>query len=192
MNWQAFRECVTAEALSRGDKAFLLRMLRAFFFGAPPRQVVIGIRLASFFRTTGHPRLCAYVLNRLARKFGVYVGDKTQIGKGLRLPHPTSVVIGQGLSIGTNCRIYQQVTISGAAESERNCDGLVPRVGNNVILYPGAKIIGKGRVGNNVIIGANAVVTKPFHDNLVLAGVPARVIRVLGTVETPGDVHSAD
>ncbi len=52
-----------------------------------------------------------------------------------------------------------------------------PTIGNNVYISAGARIIGKINVGNNVIIGANAVVNKDVPDNCIVAGVPARVIR---------------
>ncbi|MFA5529657.1 MAG: hypothetical protein WDA11_03220, partial [Thiohalomonadaceae bacterium] len=62
-------------------------------------------------------------------------------------------------------------------DNGRPAGELFRRVGSNVTIYPGAKIICNGPVGDNVIVGANAVVTKPFPENVVLAGVPARVIR---------------
>lgn len=53
-----------------------------------------------------------------------------------------------------------------------------PTIGDNVVVYAGAKIIGGVHIGNNVIIGANAVVTKDVPDNCVVAGVPARIIKM--------------
>lgn len=99
------------------------------------------------------------------------------MGAGLHFSHPTSVVIGDRLVLGKRCRLYQQVTLAGAPKG----DDAFPRLGDDVTVYPGAKVIGEGRVGNNVIIGANAVVNRSFGDNVVLAGVPARVIKRLGT-----------
>ena len=46
-------------------------------------------------------------------------------------------------------------------------------IGDNVTILPGVSL------GNNVIVGANAVVTKSFPDNSVIAGVPAKVIKML-------------
>ncbi|MFC2064935.1 serine O-acetyltransferase [Chloroflexota bacterium] len=56
-----------------------------------------------------------------------------------------------------------------------------PVIGDNVYIGPGAKIIGKVHVGNNVAIGANCVVTKDVPDNAVVAGVPGRVISMKGS-----------
>jgi serine O-acetyltransferase len=49
-------------------------------------------------------------------------------------------------------------------------------IGDNVYIGPGARLIGGFKVGNNVVIGANAVVIKDVPDNSVVAGVPAKVI----------------
>ena len=52
----------------------------------------------------------------------------------------------------------------------------VPTIGDNVYIGPGAKIFGKISIGNNVKIGANAVVLKDAPDNAILVGIPARNI----------------
>lgn len=52
----------------------------------------------------------------------------------------------------------------------------VPTIGDNVIIFAGAKIIGNVKIGNNTVIGANAVVTHNIPDNSVAVGIPAKVI----------------
>lgn len=74
-------------------------------------------------------------------------------------------------SIGNNVWINQQVTIGYNGAS-------APMIGDNVVIYAGAKIIGGVHIGNNVTVGANAVVTKDIPDNCVVAGVPARIIKM--------------
>lgn len=51
-----------------------------------------------------------------------------------------------------------------------------PIIGNNVLLFAGAKIIWNVRIGNNVVVGANAVVTHDVPDNAVVEGIPTTVI----------------
>ena len=51
-------------------------------------------------------------------------------------------------------------------------------VGDNCYFGLGAKIIGKVRIGNNVTVGANAVVTKDIPDNVVVGGIPAKIIKI--------------
>jgi serine O-acetyltransferase len=52
-----------------------------------------------------------------------------------------------------------------------------PTIGDNVTIGAGAKVLGGINIGDNVTIGANAVVTKSLPDNVVAAGVPAKIIR---------------
>jgi serine O-acetyltransferase len=52
--------------------------------------------------------------------------------------------------------------------------GLYPRIGKNVIVYPGAKIIGGIHIGDGEIIGANAVVVTDVPENSVVGGIPAK------------------
>ena len=87
------------------------------------------------------------------------------------LPHGLNgIVVNKFSSIGKNVTIFHQVTI-GSKDSKT-----APSIGNNTIIYPGAKIIGNIHVGNNAIIGAGAVVVKNVPDNAIVAGVPAKVI----------------
>ena len=82
------------------------------------------------------------------------------------------VVVHARAVVGRNCMIGQGVTIGGKSGWYE-----VPVIGDNVEMNAGARILGPVRIGNNVIIGANAVVVKDVPDNCVVAGVPARIIR---------------
>ncbi|WP_404347878.1 serine acetyltransferase [Sutcliffiella horikoshii] len=77
------------------------------------------------------------------------------------------VVINSNSKIGKNVKISQNVTIGSRGET--------PVIGDNVWIGPGSKLLG-GKIGSNVVIGANSVVTKEIPDNCVVAGVPAKVI----------------
>lgn len=93
------------------------------------------------------------------------------IGGGLYLEHGFSTII-TAKSIGKNCWINQQVTI-GFKNSKS------PIIGDNVRISCGAKILGGIKIGNNAIIGANAVVIKDVPDNAIVGGVPAKVIGMI-------------
>lgn len=75
-------------------------------------------------------------------------------------------------SIGDNVWINQQMTIGHKGES-------APVIGNNVRISCGAKILGGVRIGDNVVVGAGAVVVKDVPSNCVVAGVPAKIIKQL-------------
>lgn len=53
-----------------------------------------------------------------------------------------------------------------------------PTIGNDVTIYSGAKVFGKITIGDDVIIGANAVVTKNIPAHSMVVGVPAKIIKV--------------
>lgn len=110
------------------------------------------------------------IQNHLEVKYSVLISSKAKIGAGLSLEHFIGIAIGQNVVIGRNCKIYQNVTIG-----QKNDE--YPVIGDNVVIYPGAKIIGGIKVGNNVQIGANAVVLQDIPDNSLAVGVPARILK---------------
>lgn len=99
----------------------------------------------------------------------LYIQAK-EIGGGLFIQHGFATMISAEY-IGENCWINQQVTI-GFSDHER-----APIIGDNVMITCGAKVLGNITVGDNAIIGANAVVVKDVEPGAVMGGVPARRIR---------------
>lgn len=97
------------------------------------------------------------------------IGSGTSFGYG-----GMGVVIHSDSVIGNNCVIGQQVTIGGGNSRYPG----VPVIGNNVYIAKGAIVFGGIRIGDNVKIGANAVVNIPVPDNAVVAGVPAKIIKI--------------
>lgn len=96
------------------------------------------------------------------------IGDGTTFGyKGM------GVVIHARAVIGKNCTIAQQVTIGGRSGIYE-----VPVIGDNVYLGAGCKILGNVKIGNNSIVGANSVVIHDIPENAVVAGVPAKILRI--------------
>lgn len=96
----------------------------------------------------------------------------TDIGGGLIIQHGFSSIIS-AQSIGENCKIYHHVTLG----YDHNLQA--PVIGNNVEVCCGAKVLGGITVGDNVLIGAGALVVKDVPANTVVGGVPARVIKTL-------------
>ncbi|MFL6447009.1 MAG: serine O-acetyltransferase [Bryobacteraceae bacterium] len=93
-----------------------------------------------------------------------------QIGPGFFMQHGYATSVG-AYRIGKNCSVNQLVVI-GWTDRTRG-----PILGDNVSVKAGAKILGPITLGNNVTVGANAVVTKDVPANCVVVGVPARIIR---------------
>jgi serine O-acetyltransferase len=88
-----------------------------------------------------------------------------QIQGGLLLPHPNGVVIHPNASIGTNCLIFQQVTIVGGV-----------KIGGHVDIGAGAKIILPVTIGEHAKIGANAVVLSDVPPGATAVGIPAKIV----------------
>jgi len=117
--------------------------------------------------------LAACVLRRCTIVYGISIPYTTRIGPGLFVGHFGGIVVHPDAVIGRNCNLSQGVTIGLSARGKRRG---VPTIGDNVYIAPGAKILGNIRIGNDVAIGANAVVTRDVPEGAVVAGIPAEVI----------------
>lgn len=118
------------------------------------------------------------MLNRLMYKFGISIPPDTKIGSGFYVGHFGGIFVSSQSIVGKNCNISQGVTL-GKANRGKNKG--YPKLGDNVYIGPGAKIIGAVNIGNNVAIGANCVVTRDVPDNSVVTGVPGKVISYRGS-----------
>jgi serine O-acetyltransferase len=97
-----------------------------------------------------------------------------EIGVGSALGYGgIAVVIHERVRIGKNTMIGPCVTLGGRS-------GIlgVPVIGDDVFIGTGAKVLGDIRIGHRAVIGANAVVLQSVPDDAVVAGVPARIIRI--------------
>jgi len=94
-------------------------------------------------------------------------------GPGLAIVHYGTIVVNANSKVGKNCRIHACTNI-GASGGKK----AAPQIGDNVYIAPGAKIYGDITIGNNIAIGANAVVNKSFpEDGILIAGNPAQKIK---------------
>jgi len=95
------------------------------------------------------------------------------IGPGFQVAHRGfGIVVHKRAVLGRNVVILPGVTIGG-----RNGRYQIPRIGDDVYIGPGAKILGDVTIGDGAVIGANAVVVHSVPPRTVAAGVPARIIR---------------
>lgn len=102
-------------------------------------------------------------------RFANDISPYAEIGPGLFLPHPTDVTIGASASIGKNVTIYNGVTIVGIETPH------MPRLGDHVTVYSGAKIIKAVHIGDNAVIGALTLCNKDVPPNNVMYGIPPNV-----------------
>ncbi|WNF57346.1 DapH/DapD/GlmU-related protein [Pseudomonas sp. SG20052] len=160
-------------------------------FGSQPLESKVKVWLSMF-----SPRFIPVLLCRLAYKshtlgagvlarmfsllnfllFGIEIATTCKIGPGLFFPHTHGTVIG-AVSIGKNAIIYQGVTL-GAKDLDFTYDAAHrPIVGDDVFIGAGAKILGGLTIGDNVAVAANAVLLESAPDDVVVGGVPAKIIK---------------
>jgi serine O-acetyltransferase len=114
------------------------------------------------------------VLAKLAEMLcGATISVSARIGKRLTIEHSGAIVIHGNSQIGDDCIVRQGVTIGNR---RLNAPFDAPCIGNRVNIGAGAKILGAVTIGDDVEIGANAVVLQDVPPNSIAVGIPARVI----------------
>lgn len=112
----------------------------------------------------------------------IYSADihyQASIGKNIVFSHN-----GLGAIIHPRAKIGDNVVVGAHVVIGCNLDAYdVPRIGNNVFIGPGAKILGDLDIGNFVFVGANSVVLSSVPDRALVAGAPAKVVRYLSDEE---------
>ncbi|MEH6712485.1 MAG: serine acetyltransferase [Paraglaciecola polaris] len=120
-------------------------------------------------------------LRKSGRKLGFSIPANV-FGPGLSIAHAGTIVVNNNARVGANCRIHVCVNIGASASDGSKAPG----IGDNSYIAPGAKIYGDIILGDNVAIGANAVVNKSFPSNLTIAGQPAKIISEKGPIDFRG------
>ena len=102
---------------------------------------------------------------------GIELPCEVEVGRNFVIDHSGGVVVSGYARFGNDCRIRTGVVV-GLARVDDPC---APRIGDNVDIGAGAKVLGRITIGNNVLIGANAVVVRDVPDDSIAVGVPAVV-----------------
>ena len=135
-----------------------LRICRQLLL-SPPLQACLLLRLAEHAPRTTFPLWRQLLMSR----HGIDVGPDIRIGPGLKLPHPTGIVIGTGSRVGANVTLYQHVTLGQKRES-------YPRIGDGVVIFPNSVIVGDIVVGDGAVIGALSFVDRDVAPGDVVRG----------------------
>ncbi len=177
-------------------------MLKSLLYADLERQLSLAGRngsratLTCLLRRLLHPRFLPIFLYRSSRAaylqglspvahllsylnqvlFGLEISPRCEIGPGIFFPHTAGTVIGAS-KIGKDVTIFQGVTL-GAREIDMDYNlALRPELGNYVVVGAGAKVLGGITLGDNVRVGANAVLLQSVPPNTTVTGIPAREIR---------------
>jgi len=117
------------------------------------------------------------LLYKILRTFGqvltgIELPCETVVGKRFKIEHFGDVIISGDAVFGDDCLIRNGVTVGVRSTGVRGA----PVFGDRVDIGAGAKILGAIKIGNDVVIGANAVVLDDVPDGCTAVGVPARII----------------
>ncbi len=120
-------------------------------------QAVVLHRLAHWFKSHRIP-VCGPAIARWSHFLtGVDIAPAAKIGPGLRIAHGTGLVIGNAVEIGVDCLLMHGVTLGAPTVSRL---GEMPKLGDRVTVGAQASVIGPVTVGDDVFIGAHALVTR--------------------------------
>jgi len=125
-------------------------------------------RIAHELYLLGIPMIPRIMSEHIHSSTGIDIHPGARIGKNFFIDHGTGVVIGETTEIGDNVKIYQGVTLGALSFPKDEKGELIrgakrhPTVGNNVVIYSGATLLGKDAIiGDNVVIGGNVWITSP-------------------------------
>ncbi|MFT6103606.1 MAG: serine O-acetyltransferase [Paracoccaceae bacterium] len=129
----------------------------------------------------GQPRLLRVLLTPIYRVMykmcqwlcGIQLPYTVRVGRRVRLDHFGGMIL-VAQAIGDDVIIRQNTTFGIAGLDDMTAR---PVIGNRVEIGAGAVIVGKLAIGDDAVIGANAVVTKTVPPGAIMGGVPARLIR---------------
>lgn len=115
-----------------------------------------------------------FMYNRLRKRYGCSINPRIKLGGNLYISHAQDIVIGQTSEIGDNCRVYPGAKVIARVEGDQELadkgQRRHPKIGNNCLLGADCIVIGPITIGDNVSIGAGAIVTKDVPDNCIVVG----------------------
>ena len=128
-------------------------------------KYLIALRKAEYYSYRGVLRFYYKLkLNKLGIKLGFSIAQNV-FGYGLVIPHYGTIVVGSGNQIGNYCVLHTSICITAGHK----------RIGHAFYCSTGAKILNDILIGDNVTVGANAVVNKSVENNQLVVGIPAAI-----------------
>lgn len=136
-------------------------------------HALVTHRVAHWLWSEGRIHAAYHMQNAASEKLSVDIHPAAKIGSGLVIDHATNVVVGETSVIGDNVTLLQGVTLGGTGKATGDRH---PKVGQNVQIWAGAKVLGNVKLGAHCQIGACSVVLSDVPEYTTAVGVPARVV----------------
>jgi serine O-acetyltransferase len=156
-------------------------------FAYPSIKALTNYRVAHELLSLGVPIIPRIISEMAHSATGIDIHPGAQIGEHFVIDHGTGVVIGETCIIGNNVRIYQGVTLGARSfklDTEGNPVKGIPRhpiLEDDVIIYSGATILGRVRIGRGSTIGGNVWLTQDLPPNSrVVQGKPREMLFEMG------------
>lgn len=124
-----------------------------------------------FFLRCGGP-MCALFRKHMQTKYGLELGDGSNIGPGLYLGHPYAITVNPKAQIGKNCNLHKGVTVGQENRGKRKG---APTIGSNVWIGSNATVVGRIHIGDNVLIAPNSYVNHDVPSGSIVIGNPSQV-----------------
>lgn len=115
---------------------------------------------------------------RMQVRFGFQIPHTCKIGPGFFLGHFGNIVFNQGVIIGANCNIAHGVTLG---QVNRGPKSGTPTLGDRVWIGANAVVVGKIKIGNDVLIAPLSYVNFDVPDNALVLGNPAVIVNLSGS-----------
>lgn len=172
---QMLKEVLFADAAANGRKS-----IRPRFCGDEVWKFQVWLRKLEYYTnltgykkkaTTVHRIVAKVRYHNLSVKLGLSIPINV-FEKGLSIVHFGTIVVSKQARVGMNCRIHEGVTIGATNGSNKGA-----KIGKNVFIGSGAKIIGDVEIADDVAIAANSVVVHSILEaGTTWGGIPAKKI----------------
>jgi len=142
-------------------------------FCYPGLHALWGHRVAHFFWQR-RLHLCARWLSHISRFLtGVEIHPGARIGRRFFIDHGAGVVIGETAEVGDDVLMYQGAALAGTSLKKEKRH---PTIGNNVVIGARAIVLGAITIGDGARVGAGSVVIKSVPPGATVVGIPGRIV----------------
>ena len=168
---EAFRADIMAVA--DRDPACLRLMEPLLYFKG--FHAIQAQRVTHWLWHNGERDFALYLQSRSSEVFQTDIHPAARLGRGILLDHATGLVVGETAVIEDDVSLLQNVTLGGTGKQAGDRH---PKVRRGVMIGAGAKVLGNIEIGENSRIAAGSVVLRAVPPNAVVAGVPAKLVRM--------------